>query len=138
CVAIALLHKRPKLRAIATDISPAALAIAKLNAEKHAVADRIDLRETDLLANVTERVRFVVANPPYIRDDERTQLAPEVRDHEPHVALFGEGADGLGHHRRILEQAARVVVDGGFVAVEIGASQGAMASSIAVDGFGAP
>lgn len=135
CVAIALLKERPLLRAIATDISRAALDVARVNAEKNGVADRFDARESDLLAALTERVAFVVANPPYITQAERASLAPEVREHEPAVALFGEGADALGHHRRLLAQAAPFVSVGAFASLEIGAGQGAQAGAIVVDGW---
>ena len=125
CVALAILAHRPKQRAIATDVSPKALAVARDNASKLGVADRVDFREGDLLqplAGDAGDVAFIVGNPPYIRADERASLAPEVRDHEPSLALFGEGDDGLGHHRRILEQARPV--NARFVALEIGAGQG--------------
>jgi release factor glutamine methyltransferase len=137
CVALAILSRRQQLRAIATDQSAAALAVAKQNAAALRLEERVDFRETDLLANVDVEARFVVANPPYITKRERDDLAPEVKDHEPALALFGEGDDGLGHHRRILEQSKRVVVAGGFVALEIGAAQGEIARNLVVDGFGA-
>lgn len=135
CVAIALLKERPLLRAIATDISGAALDVARENAKKNGVADRFDARSSDLLGAVKEQVAFVVANPPYIMDAERASLAPEVRDHEPALALFGEGADALGHHRRLLAQAAPLVSAGAFASFEIGAGQGAAAKAIVVDGW---
>jgi release factor glutamine methyltransferase len=142
CVAIAILKERPGLRAIATDLSPAALAVARENAARLGVADRLELLEGDLLEPVLERVEellFVVANPPYIRADERAALAPEVGAHEPAVALFGEGADGLGHHRRILARAGLLLPPGrGFVALEIGAGQGDACRAFDVPGFGAP
>ena len=136
CIAITLLHERPGLRAIATDLSPAALAVARENAVNNGVADRIELLEGDLLAPCTERgLMFVVANPPYIMASERASLEPEVRDHEPALALFGEEKDGLGHHRRILAQARSLVVDGAFCALEIGAHQGEAAQAIVAEGF---
>lgn len=120
CVAIAILSERPGLRAIATDLSAAALAVARENAHNHGLADRFEPREADLLAGVTGPLSFVVANPPYILPSERAALAPEVREHEPALALFGEDADGLGHHRRILAGAPSAR----FVALEIGHGQG--------------
>jgi release factor glutamine methyltransferase len=136
CVAIAILKNRPKLRAIATDLSPAALGIARANAEKHAVLDRLELRGGDLLAPVTEAVAFVVANPPYVTEAELLALAPEVKDHEPRMALVGETVDGLGHHRRLLEQARALVGEGGWCALEIGAGQGDAARAVSVAGWG--
>lgn len=141
CVAIALLKERQGLRAIATDLSRAALDVARDNAARIGVADRFDAQEGDLLSTVTSTVSkgpplaFVVANPPYIMESERAALAPEVRDHEPALALFGEDADALGHHRRLLAQAAPLVPAGAFASFEIGAAQGAAAQGIAVDGW---
>jgi release factor glutamine methyltransferase len=149
CVAISILAHRPLLRAVATDISPAALAVARRNAARHGVDARVDFQEGDLLAPLLAAgagdghvavdggatVRFVVANPPYIRADEMPALAPEVKDFEPRVALLGEDADGLGHHRRLLQQARALVAVGGFCALEIGAEQGEAARAIRVDGW---
>lgn len=137
CVGIALLLERPGLTAVLTDISPAALAVASVNATALGVIDRVQLRVGDLLAVVTESVQFVVANPPYIRSDEMAALEPDVRDHEPRVALVGDDDDGLGHHRRLLADCTRVVVDGGFAAFEIGHSQGAAARAMAQQGWSA-
>lgn len=141
CVAIALLKERPGLRAIATDISHAALAVARENAARNGVADRFEALAGDLLstvalaAKVTVPLAFVVANPPYIMESERAALAPEVREHEPALALFGEDDDALGHHRRLLTQAAPLVEAGAFASFEIGAAQGAAAQAIVVDGW---
>jgi release factor glutamine methyltransferase len=139
CVAIAILANRPKLRAIATDLSDRALAVAARNAARLGVSERLSLREGDLLAPCAgETVQFVVANPPYVTAQELAEVAPEVRDFEPRMALLGESDDGLGHHRRILEQARALVADGGFCAMEIGFAQGDGARAIRVDGWSAP
>lgn len=136
CIAITVLHERPGLRAIATELSPAALEVARENAARNAVAERIELRLGDLLSPCRERgLLFAVANPPYITEAERASLAPEVGLHEPALALFGEEADGLGHHRRILDEARERVVEGGFCALEIGAAQGTAAGAIDVPGW---
>lgn len=136
CVAITLLTERPGLRAVATDLSAAALEVARKNAERHGVVDRLELRQGDLLAPCAgESFLFVVANPPYIQERERSALAPEVRDHEPALALFGEDEDGLGHHRRLLSQAAALLPPAGFVALEIGAGQGDACQALAPAGF---
>lgn len=143
CVAITLLRERPLLRAVATDVSAPALEVARRNAERHGVIDRLALRQGDLLAPCAgETFDFIVANPPYIQERERTFLEPEVRDHEPGLALFGEGEDGLGHHRRILAAAAALLQPSGalegrapFVALEIGAGQGALCRALAPAGF---
>jgi release factor glutamine methyltransferase len=135
CIAVTVLHERPGLRAVATDLSPAALDVAAENARRHGVDGRLELCCGDLLAGCPGGLSFVVANPPYIKMSERASLAPEVREHEPALALFGEDDDALGHHRRILGQARALVVDGGFCALEIGAAQGALARAIVADGW---
>lgn len=136
CVAVAILHKRPGLRAIATDLSAAACAVARANAERHGVADRMEVRAGDLLAPCSEvtDALAVVANPPYLRDDEKASLAPEL-SFEPALALFGEGEDALGHHRRLLLEARPVLVSGGLLACEIGASQREQVCALPHEGF---
>lgn len=140
CIAIAILHARPKLRAIATDLSPAAAAIAVENAAKNGVADRLDVRVGDLLApaaDVRDAV-LVVSNPPYIAGTEKDALMPEVRDHEPALALYGEGEDALGHHRRLLVGATPLLAPGAPLVVEIGAAQGEGAAALPHAGYEAP
>jgi release factor glutamine methyltransferase len=126
CIAVAVAKERPGVRVIATDVSARALAIAEENARANDVADRVELREGDALAPVRQErgALALLSNPPYIREDEREGLMPDVRDHEPAVALFGPGADGLDVHRRILDGAAALVSPGGFVLLEAGFEQG--------------
>jgi release factor glutamine methyltransferase len=132
CVALALLSAREGLRAIATDVSPAALEIARQNADAVGVLDRLDLRAGDLLTPCGDvrGARLVVSNPPYIRQGDAA-LAPDVLAWEPALALFGEGEDALGHHRRIVADAPAVLADDGAVLLEIGADQGAAARALA-------
>ncbi len=128
-----LLAERPRARAVATDVSEAALAVAQRNAEHHGVADRIEWATGDLFGAVERpAVRFdlLVSNPPYLAAEERPWLAPDVRDHEPAIALFGPGDDGLGLVRAIAEGASGHVRPGGAVVVEIGAGQGGAAVGI--------
>ncbi len=136
CVAIAVLHERPGLRAVATDLSSAACAVARSNAERHGVAARLDVRTGDLLAPCAELrdVLAVVANPPYVKGVERATLAPEL-SFEPALALFGEGDDGLGHHRRLLVEARPLLGVGGFLACELGATQGEQVCALPHEGF---
>ena len=104
CIAITLALERPDLRIIATDISPDALAVARMNAERHGVAHRIAFREGNGLApvkNLTEAF-LLVSNPPYIPSG--NDLMADVKDFEPHVALFG-GADGHAVVRELQQQA---------------------------------
>lgn len=124
CVAVSLVHRRKDGRAVATDISPAALAVARRNAERHKVAERIDFREGDLFAalGVGERFHFVVSNPPYVDPEELRGLAREVRDFEPHLALDG-GPGGLSVYDRLVPAALPVLEPSGWLLVEIGYNQ---------------
>lgn len=124
-IAIAIASERPLADLVATDISEDALAVAARNIERHQLGGRVTLRSGDLLEPVHElrNVAAVVANPPYVRAEARTELAPEVLDHEPALALFGEGVEALGHHARILEHAGQMLAPDGFVVMEAGYDQ---------------
>jgi release factor glutamine methyltransferase len=136
CIALALLSARPGLRVVATDVSAEALAVAGANATRLGLADRLQLRPGDLLAPCSDVVgaRLVVANPPYVRRGDPA-LAADVAAHEPALALYGEGDDALGHHRRIVAAAPAVLADDGAVLLEIGADQGAAARGLCVAPF---
>jgi release factor glutamine methyltransferase len=126
CIVITLLHERPRLRGLALDISPAALAVAVTNAKRLEVADRLELRESDgfaVLQAVPERFLLITANPPYITESDYAGLQPEVRDHEPRLALT-PGGDGLSLIRRLLAAAPDFLVPGGHFLMEIGYDQG--------------
>jgi release factor glutamine methyltransferase len=122
CLAISLAHERPRASVLATDISSDALAVATRNAVRHEVDDRIEFIQTDLLAAVQGTFDLIVANPPYIPEYERASLQPEVRDHEPAVALFA-GAGGLAVIRRLLDESLRRLRPGGWLIFEFGAGQ---------------
>ncbi len=122
-IAVALAHELPASIVTAVDLSPAALAIAKQNATRNGVADRIRFFEGDLLAPVVgEPFEIVVSNPPYVPEADRASLAVEVRDYEPAQALFA-GPDGLAIYRRLIPEAFHALVPGGCVAIEIGYDQ---------------
>lgn len=123
CIAVALLRNLPKARALASDISGEALAVAGENATRHGVADRLALHQADGLALADECVPaggfdVIACNPPYISADEMAGLDANVRDHEPHLALT-DGADGLSFYRRLAEGAARLLHADGALLVEI-------------------
>ncbi|RMH13357.1 MAG: peptide chain release factor N(5)-glutamine methyltransferase [Planctomycetota bacterium] len=126
CIAVALARHLAHARVIATDISRDALDVARLNAQRHGVADRIDLRLGNLLAPILEHpaagrraaLSYICANPPYIPDNEWAKVEPNVRDHEPESALRG-GPDGLAFVRPIIESAAPLLRSGGLLLVEI-------------------
>ena len=121
---ITIAAERPGVHADLTDLSPDALAVARQNAEALGVIDRVRLLSGDLFAALEgdERYSLITANPPYIPEDEVAGLAPDVRDHEPHLALAG-GADGFVVHRRIIEEAPRFLSPGGTLLMEVGAGQ---------------
>jgi release factor glutamine methyltransferase len=122
-IAVTLAHELPSADVIGTDISPEALAIARENAVRNGVAEHVCFLEGDLLAPVAgERFDIVVSNPPYVSSEDRQTLDVEVRDYEPHTALFA-GADGLAIYRRLIPQAADVLVPGGHIVLEIGYDQ---------------
>jgi release factor glutamine methyltransferase len=131
-IAITLLVEQPLLTMTAIDISEAALAVAKTNAEVHGVLDRLTLTHQDFLtdtATAKPLFDFLVSNPPYIKQSEMAELPMSVKAFEPHLALDG-GADGLVFYRVIAERAKTLVKSGGFVAVEIGDDQGKSVSEL--------
>ena len=129
CIAIALARELPHAQIVATDISTAALEVARRNAARHAVADRIQFIETDLLEKVFHESQvtshqsrlfdLLVSNPPYIARDEAETLPREVRDHEPSEALFAAAA-GTEIYRRLIEQARSILQPGGHIVLELG------------------
>lgn len=128
-IAVALLSKLRRARGLATDLSPGALKIAKGNATRHGVDDRLDFSEGDFFAAVAGRFNLVVSNPPYISSDVIAGLDREVRLHDPLLALDG-GADGLDAYRTILGGIREHLTPGGFLAVEIGCDQGKTVSNL--------
>lgn len=122
CIGVALAHERPKAQVIATDISEAAVDVARRNAARHGVADRMRVVCGDLLEGVDGPFDLIVANPPYIREYERVLLQREVREHEPSVALYG-GPQGLDLISRLVEQASTRLVPGGYLVFEFGFGQ---------------
>jgi release factor glutamine methyltransferase len=121
-IAVTVAAELPDAEVIAVDLSDDALAVARGNAARHGVGARIDFRRGNLLAPITEPRDAIVANLPYISDEELRALMPEVRDHEPRLALAG-GPDGLDLVRRLITDAPRVLVPGGLLALELGHTQ---------------
>jgi release factor glutamine methyltransferase len=110
----------------AMDISPAALEVAKRNAEKHGVAERIEFVESDLFAAVPGDATFdfVLSNSPYVATSEMAELSADVREHEPHLALDG-GTNGTQVIERLISQAAERLRTGGWLLMEAGADNAA-------------
>ena len=134
CLPISVLaHASRSVRAIAIDVSLAALAVAKVNAMCHDVYSFLALSKTDLLSGIADRsLDFLLSNPPYIETATLETLQPEVRDYEPRLALDG-GEDGLEIYRRLLPEAARVLKPDpiGKFAVEVGMGQAQAVAEIA-------
>jgi release factor glutamine methyltransferase len=124
CIAVSIAHQKKDAQVTASDISPDALEVAKRNALRHGVAERVRFLCGDLTAPLPpgEVFDLIVSNPPYVAQGELAQLAPEVRDHEPRIALDG-GADGLAFYRRLAGSVTPYLVPGGCMLLEIGASQ---------------
>ncbi len=134
-IVIALLANLPSATAIATDISPDALTLAAKNVDRHGLAGRIALLEGDLTrpleANAAaEPFDFIVSNPPYIPDEEWPAVPPNVKNHEPHLALRG-GPGGLHLVRRLLVEAPSLLRPGGELLIEIAASSADAAEALA-------
>jgi release factor glutamine methyltransferase len=130
CIAAAVAKRRQDARVTAVDLSPAALEVARRNAEKHCVAARVRFLHGDLFAPLPdgERFDFVLSNPPYIPHGDIAALPIGVRDFEPHIALDG-GADGFAVFDRLISAAAERLKPTGWLVVEIGAPQEAGARS---------
>lgn len=127
CIAITLMQQLPQARAIAIDISPDALAVARRNAERHSVSERINFVLSDCFAALTLResrasFELIVSNPPYVEEGAMADLQREVRDFEPRSALSA-GADGLDIIRRLLLETPAFLKPGGYFLFEIGFNQ---------------
>ena len=132
CIAIAAVVNLPSADITATDLSAAALQVAKRNAAKHGVSDRIDFRHGDLFEPVGVETRFevIVSNPPYISENEHSLLQAEVARHEPKLALVS-GADGLDLIRRLLAESPAHLHPGGTLLFEIAPEQAGTVVSLA-------
>lgn len=123
CISVSILHNIPASAGVAVDISPAAIAVARRNAKTHGVADRLELIESDLFDRVPARkFHLVASNPPYVPVNDLAELQPEVRDHDPRMALT-DGGDGLSVIEAIVREAPGFLLSGGGLLVEIGFGQ---------------
>lgn len=133
-IAISVDTEVPASRVVAVDLSDEAVGLARANAGAVAGLDlRVvqgDARDPGLLAELDGTVDVVVANPPYIPPD-AVPLDPEVRDHDPDLALYGGGADGLDVPRAVIAAAARLLVPGGLLVMEHAEVQDAAARAAA-------
>ncbi|MBU6409423.1 MAG: peptide chain release factor N(5)-glutamine methyltransferase [Verrucomicrobia bacterium] len=131
CLSVALAAKCPNAKITATDAAAAALALARENAKKNGMEERIDFFEGDGFAALPDGKTFdlIVSNPPYVPSDEIGRLEPEVRDFDPRAALDG-GADGLDFYRKFAAQAAIILKPSGKFMVEFGDGQAAAVRAI--------
>lgn len=123
-ICLSILNYMKEIEAVTVDISPKAIAVAKENAEKFAVSDRIEFLEGDFLKPLENKGKFtaILSNPPYIPKQDILGLESDVKDFEPMGALDG-GIDGLDFYRQLLVKSANYIEDGGFLAIEIGINQ---------------
>ena len=126
---LALLSELPNAVGIGTDLSVDALSIARSNAHRHELASRCHFVRCDVAAALRGPFELIVSNPPYIATSEIERLAPEVRDHDPRLALDG-GADGLDAYRAIAGDARRLLAERGRLIVELGHGQSDMVSQL--------
>jgi release factor glutamine methyltransferase len=130
CLAVALAREFTRAHVIATDISEAALEVACRNAARHGVGGRIDFLRADLLEGIAVRADLIVSNPPYVASRDADTLPPDVREYEPHAALFA-GEEGLEAYRRLLPSAGARLKPAGRLVVEVGYDQHARVEALA-------
>lgn len=128
-ILLALLTELPAATGVGTDLSAAALGTARTNAQGVGLSARAQFLVSDYGDGLSGPFDLIVSNPPYIRSADIPALAPEVRDHDPHLALDG-GLDGLDAYRWIAPQAAALLADGGLLVLEIGQGQGGAVSRL--------
>jgi release factor glutamine methyltransferase len=118
CIALALARELPEADIHATDISAAALEIARANAARHQLENRIQFHQTDLLEGLKPDFDFIVSNPPYVGESEEDRVQFEVRKFEPRVAVFA-GPGGTEVITRLISQAEAALRAGGWLVMEI-------------------
>lgn len=122
-ICLSLLNYLTSLKAVTVDISEKALAVAKENAQRLGLSDRIEFFHGDLLEPIKDRqFTAIISNPPYIPEGDIDTLAADVKDYEP-ISALAAGPDGLDCYRRLVAAAGALLVDGGFLAMEIGINQ---------------
>lgn len=128
-ILLALLSELPDATGIGTDISEAALEMARLNARQLGLAERVSFVQCDYASALSGPFDLIVSNPPYIRSADLATLDRDVRDHDPLLALDG-GADGLDAYRAITPQAAALLAPGGALIFEVGYDQSTQVSAL--------
>jgi release factor glutamine methyltransferase len=135
CLLLALLSELPRATGLGVDDSPAALTVARRNAERLGLAARAEFGQARWGAGLRERFDLIVSNPPYVAEAEWDRLQPEIRDFEPKSALVA-GPDGLASYRALAPECARLLATEGALALEVGLGQAdAVTALLAADGL---
>lgn len=127
CILLSLLHYTNDCSGVGADLSDAALAVATRNAK--ALGIDACFVQSDMFENVSDKFDIIVSNPPYIKESEIETLMPEVKDHDPYMALSGH-EDGLFFYRILTDESRKHLNRGGFLMVEIGNEQGSEVSKL--------
>ena len=125
CIAVSIAKEIPDSQIYVVDISESALDVARENAERHSVVDKITFIQGNLFAplrGLSLKVDLIVSNPPYVSRDMMKDLQPEIRDYEPEIAVYA-GDDGLDFYRRIISESPAYLTQGGHLILEIGYGQ---------------
>jgi release factor glutamine methyltransferase len=133
-IGLSLLKARPDSKLVASDISAQALEILAINAKNLAVKERVEILEGDLLAcfehSSVNLAHLVVCNPPYIRLSDYEQLASDVKNYEPRLALVAEDEQGIIFYRRLLAEAYKFMHDAGYIIFEVGYDQSELVAQL--------
>ncbi|MDG6224272.1 MAG: peptide chain release factor N(5)-glutamine methyltransferase [Candidatus Thermoplasmatota archaeon] len=126
-IAISIALENPDAEVYAIDISPDALEVAKLNVQRYGLDDRVHIIEGDLLSPIREmglssKIDMIVCNPPYIPRSSIERMDPQIKDHEPHIALDG-GPFGIDILNRLINESSSILKEGGSLAFEFGEGQ---------------
>ncbi len=122
-IAVAVAHERTNARVVATDLSATALEVARRNAARYGVENRVSFLHADLFGELTGPVDVITANPPYVAERNAPGLQPEVANYEPGLALFGGGHEGLATIERLVSEAPALLRPGGGLIFEFGLGQ---------------
>jgi len=137
CIALAATKNNQNIKSIATDISQKALFIAKKNTIKHNLKNRIIIKKSNLLKNITSNIKadLIITNPPYIMYKNKNNISSEILKYEPKIALFGKGKTGLKYHQRIILESKKFLKNKGFLLMEIGHNQHFLFKKLNYKGF---
>lgn len=136
CIPVEIAKNNNRSKVVSVDICEKALETAKKNAVLHKVQDKIDFIKSDVFSNVKGEFDIIISNPPYIPLSEKDNLQKEVRDFEPHNALFANDIDGVEFYKKIIEGSKDYLKKGGFILFELGIGQAEKVKNIlAVNGY---